>query len=145
MTPANYKELYLKELDNLHKEISAYTDEQQIWKISGDIKNPAGNLCLHLVGNINHFIGAVLGKNGYVRNRDAEFALKNIAKEKMLADITGAKQVVETVLGSMESEELDKDFPVELIGKKSTAYMLTYFHGHLMYHIGQINYHRRMI
>ena len=145
MTPQELKELYCRELDNLHKEISAYTDENKLWIIGGEIKNSPGNLCLHVLGNINHHIGAVLGKNGYVRKRDDEFALKNIPREKLLADITATKAVVENVFGSVDAAELEKDYPAELFGKRSTEYMLTYFLGHLMYHLGQISYHRRLL
>jgi len=84
MTPIEFKELYVRELDNLHKEISEFADESKLWATSGEVKNPPGNLCLHLLGNVNHFIGAVLGKNGYIRKRDEEFTNKNISKEILL-------------------------------------------------------------
>ena len=71
-------QLFLRDLDKLKTEITSFKDEKKIWEISGDIKNSAGNLCLHLCGNLQHFIGAVLGNSGYVRNRDAEFSRKNV-------------------------------------------------------------------
>ncbi|HYV95411.1 MAG TPA: DinB family protein [Chitinophagales bacterium] len=145
MTPLDLKELYARELDNLHKEISAYTDESKLWALSGEIKNTPGNLCLHLLGNVNHFIGAIIGKNGYVRKREEEFTAKNISKEKLLNDITAAKAMVEKVLSGADTAEMQKDFPAELFGKRSTEYMLSYFLGHFMYHLGQINYHRRLV
>ena len=145
MTPMDFKELYVRELDNLHKEISAYVDEKELWMVAGDVKNPPGNLCIHLLGNVNHNIGALIGKTGYVRKRDEEFTLKNISKEKLLDDITSAKAMVEKVLGNAEPDEMKKDFSTEIFGKRSTEYMLSYFIGHFMYHLGQINYHRRLI
>ena len=145
MTPLELMELYQRELDNLHKEISAYADESRLWLISGEIKNSPGNLCLHLLGNINHFIGAVLGRNGYVRKRDEEFTLKNIPRETLLKNISDTKIMTGQVLGSIDAGELKKDFPAEIFGKRSTEYMLTYFFGHLMYHLGQISYHRRLV
>jgi uncharacterized damage-inducible protein DinB len=145
MTPQDFKELYTKELDNLFKEISA-CEEDKLWKISGDIKNTPGNLCLHLLGNINHNIGALLGKTGYVRKREDEFSLKNIPKEKLLSDIAKAKAMAEDVLTTLDPSELTKNWPVEMFGKPdSTEHILTYFFGHLMYHIGQINYGRRLM
>jgi len=145
MTPLDFKELYIRELDNLHKEISAYNDENKLWAIAGEIKNSPGNLCVHLLGNVNHFIGAVIGKNGYVRNRESEFTIKNISKEKLLSDITATKAVVEKALSNADPSEMQKDFPAELFGKRSTEYMLAYFLGHFMYHLGEINYHRRLV
>ena len=145
MTPIDFKDFYLRELDNLHKDISAFTDENKLWVISGEIKNSPGNLCLHLLGNVNHFIGAMIGKNDYVRKRDEEFSIKNISRAKLLADITDTKAVVQKVLSSLDAAELQKDFPVEIIGKRSIEYMLAFFLAHFTYHLGQINYSRRLI
>jgi len=144
MTTSDFIDLYGRELDNLHKEIAAYSDESKLWEISGEIKNPPGNLCLHLLGNVNHFIGAILGKNGYVRERDKEFTLKGVPREKLLDDIRATRTMMVKVLSDISAEELKKDFPVELVGKHSTEYMLSFFLGHFMYHLGQINYHRRL-
>ena len=145
MTPLDFKDFYLRELDNLYKDISAYTNEDKLWVIAGDIKNSPGNLCLHLLGNVNHFIGAIIGKNGYVRKRDEEFSAKNISITKLLADITDTKAMLEKVLGNMDAAELQKGFPVELVGKRNTEYMLVFFLDHFMYHLGQINYSRRLL
>lgn len=144
MTPLEYKELFVRELDNLNKEISAYEDERKLWSVSGEVKNPSGNLCLHLLGNLNHYLGALLGKTGYVRNRDEEFSAKNISKEKLLEDIVATKAMAEKVFTNMDPAELQKDFPAEFLGKQKTEYILSYILGHLMYHLGQINYYRRL-
>jgi hypothetical protein len=145
MTPLDFKELYVRELDNLHKEISAFADEKKLWSAAGEIKNAPGNLCIHLLGNVNHNIGTLIGNTGYVRNRDEEFTIKNIPKAKLLGDITAAKAMVEKVLGAADPGIMTKDFPTQIFGPRSTEYMLTYFIGHFMYHLGQINYFRRLI
>ena len=144
MTPLDIKELYVREFDNLYKEVAAY-DEKKLWATAGEVKNSAGNLCLHLLGNVNHHIGAVLGKTSYVRKREEEFSLKDIPKEKLLSDIAATKSMIETVLSSADASELQKDSPAEIFGKRSTEYMLTYFLGHFMYHLGQISYLRKLI
>ena len=77
-------EIFIRDLDKLEQEINAYSDESRLWVIKSEIKNSAGNLCLHLTGNLQHFIGAVLGKTGYVRNRDAEFSDKNIPRSRLV-------------------------------------------------------------
>ncbi len=69
-----------RELLKLRTEIESYQDESNLWRIEKNIANSAGNLCLHLVGNLNAYIGATLGQTGYVRDRDAEFTLKNIPR-----------------------------------------------------------------
>jgi|ERR1017187_81600 uncharacterized damage-inducible protein DinB len=144
MTQADFKDLYVRELDNLHKEISIL-DEGNLWKTAGEIKNSPGNLCLHLIGNINGFIGNIIGKTGYVRKRDEEFSLKNVPKEELLESIAATKKMVEEVFDKMDADSLKEDFPVEILGKRNTEYMLAYFIGHFMYHLGQINYFRRMV
>jgi hypothetical protein len=81
------KQLFLRDLEKLKTEISSFKDEQNIWVISAEVKNSAGNLCLHLCGNLQHFIGAVLGNSGYVRKRDAEFSRKNVQAKELLTGI----------------------------------------------------------
>src|SRR6187399_1419923 len=91
-------ELYERDLNKLRDEIAQYTDENDLWKTSDGISNSAGNLCLHLTGNLKHFFGAVIGGTGYVRDRDAEFANKNISRSEMLADIDATRNVVLSTL-----------------------------------------------
>ncbi len=139
-------DLYEKELDKLAEEISAYETEEQLWKISGDILNSGGNLCLHLTGNLQHFIGATLGDSGYIRNRDAEFKLKNIPRQKLLEEISNSKRIVIDTLEQISKKELDSNFPISLFDEPATTeYMLVYFLKHLSYHVGQVNYHRRLV
>lgn len=135
-----------RELLKLKDEISLYTSEEEPWLLAPGISNSGGNLCLHLLGNLNHFIGATLGHTGYVRNRDAEFTAQQIPRQRMLADITDTIAVVKTTLTKLPPEDLQKDFPLPLQGKTyTTEQMLLNTLTHLNYHLGQINYHRRML
>ena len=139
-------DLYEKELDKLAEDISAYETEEQLWKISGDILNSGGNLCLHLTGSLQHFIGATLGDSGYIRNRDAEFKLKNIPRQKLLEEISNSKRIVTDTLEQISKKELDSNFPITVLDEPATTeYMLVFFLKHLTYHIGQVNYHRRLV
>jgi len=139
-------EIYERDLDKLKDEIGLYEDEADLWKASEGITNPAGNLCLHLTGNLNHFFGAVLANNGYVRDRDSEFANKNVSKSDMLADIDVARNVVLSTLAELTEEDLNKPYPIEVFGKPmTTGYFLTHLTTHLNWHLGQINYHRRLV
>ena len=139
-------EIYERDLDKLKDEIGLYENEADLWKASEGITNPAGNLCLHLTGNLNHFFGAVLANNGYVRDRDSEFANKNVSKSDMLADIDVARNVVLSTLAELTEEDLNKPYPIEVFGKPmTTGYFLTHLTTHLNWHLGQINYHRRLV
>ena len=141
-----FTQLYLRELEKLKTEISAYEDEKKIWEISGDIKNSAGNLCLHLCGNLQHFIGSVLGNSGYIRNRDAEFSRKDVPIRELVAEIELTKKAVENALKELKEEDLQKTYPINVFGyEMTTEYLLTNMAAHLTYHLGQINYHRRLL
>jgi uncharacterized damage-inducible protein DinB len=139
-------ELYERDLAKLKSEIEQYDDEADLWKIATGISNSAGNLCLHLTGNLNHFFGAVLGDSGYVRDRDAEFANQNVARSKMLADIDATLDVVRSTLAALTENDLDKPYPIEVFGHAmTTGFFLVHLTTHLNYHVGQINYHRRLV
>src|SRR4030095_16596574 len=105
-------ELFQKELDKLKAEIDLYETEENLWKVPEGIKNSGGNLCLHLVGNLQHFIGATLGDSGYIRNRDAEFKLKNIPRQKLLEEIENTKKIVVDTLEQVSKKDLEKEFPI---------------------------------
>jgi uncharacterized damage-inducible protein DinB len=139
-------QLFLRDLEKLKTEISSFKDEKKVWEISGEIKNSAGNLCLHLCGNLQHFIGAVLGNSGYVRNRDAEFSRKNVPLKELLGEIELTARVVQKTLKELKEEELSKTFPINVFGfEMTTEYFLVHLTTHLNYHLGQINYHRRLL
>jgi len=140
------KTVYIRDLNILRKEISLYTNENSIWKTDKSISNSAGNLCLHLVGNLNTYIGAVLGNSGYIRNRDLEFSLKNVPRNELLSKIDQTITVVENTLSQLQDTQLATEYPVLVWEEKtSVAYLLTHLATHLSYHLGQINYHRRLL
>jgi len=139
-------ELFERDLGRLKAEVLAYRDESKLWHIDGEIKNSAGNLVLHLVGNLNHFIGATLGKAGYIRDREREFATKNIARGDLVEQIDATMRVIRETLAGLSAEDLGKIYPLEVLGKKNmtTMFFLVHLTTHLNYHLGQINYHRRL-
>lgn len=140
------KKAFIKDLTKLKEEISLYTDEAILWKIEKGIANPAGNLCLHLVGNLNHFIGATMGHTGFVRQRDAEFSLKNVPQSQLLDMIEQTISVIEQVLSKTTDAQLLEDYPLVVFKEKmTTGYFLIHLASHLGYHLGQINYHRRLV
>lgn len=139
-------EFFERDLRKLKEEISLYADENALWITRGDISNSAGNLCLHLAGNLNHFVGAVLGHTGYVRDRDREFAEKGVPRAALLAQLETTIEVVTSTLNNMSDEDLESDFPLEKHGKiVKTDHMLVHLLAHLNYHLGQVNYHRRLV
>lgn len=138
--------LYERDLRKLRQEMNLYADENKIWIVQEGISNSAGNLCLHLLGNLNHFIGAVLGNTGYIRHRDNEFSLKNIPRSDLNAHIDATIAVVGRTLSGLSETDFDRDYPEEKHGEiLKVDFMLLHLLGHLNYHLGQVNYHRRLI
>ncbi len=139
--------LFERDIQRLYNEIQLYTNEQSLWVVPPmTIHNSAGNLALHLCGNLNHFIGAMLGNTGYVRERDLEFSTKDVPQAQLLKSIEEVKSVVVKTLEGLSDEQLNEDYPLEPLGyRMTTAYFLIHLNGHLNYHLGQINYHRRLL
>ena len=141
-----YIKLFNRDLTRLKLEIELFESEESLWKAKGDISNSAGNLCLHIVGNLNHFIGAIIGSTGYVRNRDAEFSDRDISKEKLMAMVDETEKVVSQVLHQFDPSLLKKIYPIQVFGEDMTyEFFLIHLLAHLDYHMGQINYLRRLL
>lgn len=138
--------LYRRDLLKLRQELNAYRTEANIWRTDGQIANSAGNLTLHLIGNLNCYIGAVLGKSGYVRDRPAEFASKDVPRDQLVHRIEETMAVIENAMTSLTEADLEAEFPEEIAeGRVSTGYFLVHLATHLGYHLGQVNYHRRLL
>lgn len=146
MIITSLKSIFKRDLEKLYSEIEQYKDEKKIWYTEKSIANSAGNLCLHLVGNLNAFIGAELGKTGYVRNRPLEFSLKDVPKTVLLQQVKETISAVDKSLDMTKEEQLNDNYPLEVFGyKMTTGYFLIHLSGHLSYHLGQVNYHRRLL
>lgn len=138
--------LYERDLAKLKAEIEQYPNEADLWKTSGEITNSAGNLTLHLIGNLKHFIGATLGNSGYIRNRDLEFSDTGVSLGSLLIGIDETAAVVASTLSRLSEAELEKTYPIEVFGEPlTTEFFLVHLAGHLNWHLGQINYHRRLL
>jgi len=140
-----FKFLFNRDLLKLKQEIESYNNQSKLWYVEKGISNSAGNLCLHLIGNLNHFIGAAIGSTGYVRNRELEFSQKNIPADELVNRINDTVVVIENALSKLSDDILNEDFPLLYNNEKvSTMLMLTHLLTHLDYHLGQINYYRRL-
>ncbi|OOG19985.1 DinB superfamily protein [Sphingobacterium sp. CZ-UAM] len=140
------KSLFYRDLNRLKTEIASYSKEENIWIVDRSIANSAGNLCLHLIGNLQTYIGAEIGKTGYIRNREAEFALRDIPRTVLLDGIDDTIRVVDQALDKLEEDDLAAEYPILVFDEMTTTeYLLVHLTTHLTYHLGQINYHRRLL
>ncbi|MEZ4721550.1 MAG: DUF1572 family protein [Flavobacteriales bacterium] len=140
------KTQFLAGIDRIESELDQYQSEERLWVIEGSLSNSGGNLMLHLVGNLRHFIGHVVGKNDYVRQRELEFSSKNIVRTDIKKLIAECRTEVESTFETLDDSGLDIQFPVNIANREwTTREFIFHLLGHLNYHIGQINYHRRLL
>ena len=138
--------LFERDIQRVKTEIESYKNEENMWKLDGEILNSAGNLCLHLIGNLNHFIGAEIGKTGYIRERELEFSQKNIPRQELIEKLEQVTKIVDDSIESLSEEELHQLSTSPKFAEKQTVlFLLLHLHAHLNYHLGQINYHRRLL
>jgi len=138
-------ELFERDLLKLRDELNNFKNEDNIWKKVDGVTNTAGTLTLHLLGNLNFCIGTQLGHTGYVRNREHEFSATGISREELVAGIESLIPVIKDTLPGLTDEQLAAIYPLGFYGTKSTTFYLAHFYGHFNYHLGQINYLRRIL
>ncbi|RXK60783.1 DinB family protein [Lacibacter luteus] len=140
------RQLFQRDLTRLYNEIEQYKSNDVLWVTDGHIANSAGNLCLHLAGNLKTYIGAELGNYPYIRNREEEFAKKDMSKESLLMLVQETKEIIDNTLSVLPDSVLAEEYPLLVFAEKtSTGFFLVHLATHLSYHLGQISYHRRLL
>lgn len=137
----------VRDLGVLADEIEAYPDEETLWRTAPGTRNPGGTLANHVAGNLLHYVGGLLGDTGYVRDREAEFGDRDVPREQLLARVRRARDVVGQVIRDLNEEDLRARFPdppTRMTGIETGAF-LHHLVSHTAYHLGQVNYHRRIV
>jgi len=146
MTVEYLHRIFLRDLAALRRELEAYERETDIWTCPQGIANSAGTLALHLAGNVQHFIGTQLGGTGYVRDRDAEFGDRHVPRTTLIAHVEQATQALDDTLRTLPEARLAEPYPLEVGGVRlPTGLFLLHLVAHFAYHLGQIDYHRRIV
>lgn len=140
------KRIYTADLRKVISEVELYENEEDLWRTAEGISNSGGNLVLHIVGNLNHFFGANLGRTGYRRERDLEFSDRDVTREELIARLEETLSMLETTIEGLSDEDLHRDYPEKLFGERPpTLAVVIHMLSHMNYHLGQINYHRRLV
>ncbi len=138
--------LYERDLLKLRNEIGSFEKEENIWKALPGVANSTGTICLHLCGNIQHFVGHILGKSDYVRDREFEFSGQPVPKNKLINEVDASIESIKGVIPNLTNEDLNAQYPVDIFKDNSTTErMILHLYGHLSWHLGQINYLRRIL
>lgn len=135
-----------RDLGAVARQVEAYADEQDLWRLPPGLPNCGGTLALHLAGNIQHYLGARLGDTGYLRNRPAEFSARDLPRSALLREIAAAREAVRAAAARVDAERLTDDFPETVGGVRiPTGHYLIHLVAHFAYHLGQLDYHRRLV
>jgi hypothetical protein len=142
---SDLKFLLQRDLAALRREVEQYPDDASLWRVLPGTANPGGNLALHLAGNLQTFLGAQLAHTGYVRDRDREFAVRGLPRAEVLRELDAAAQAVQAGLEALEPADLDREIAAHQAGTTLTLRRsMLQIAAHLAYHLGQVNYHRRL-
>ena len=139
-------EFYERDLRKLIEEVNLFSNEEDLWKTHGSVKNSCGNLVLHIIGGLNYLIGTTLAHTGYVRDRDQEFIKKGIDRNELVAQLEALIPMISKTVKALTPEDLESEYPI-FFDKPNTSisYVLTQLLLHLNYHLGQVNYLRRVL
>lgn len=145
MNPETLSQLFARDFESLESEIFEFNNPDNLWITGPGITNSSGNLALHLAGNLEHYLGAILLNSGYVRDREFEFGGK-VDKDELISRIRSARKSVQQTLNQLTTDDLNKKYPLEPFGFEMTKeYFFMHLYSHFSYHLGQINYHRRLL
>jgi uncharacterized damage-inducible protein DinB len=144
--PSDIQLLLVRELDGLSREVAMFPDDDRLWATPPGVTNAAGNLALHVAGNVQHFVGAQLGRTGYVRNREAEFSTRSGTREDVQRQLRQTRDVVAATLAQLDSSTLAQSMPGAPNGMVTrTDLFLLHLVAHAAFHLGQAGYVRRIV
>ena len=137
--------LFTRDLTRLIQELTAFADTASVWKTAPGVSNAAGTLALHLEGGLRHFIGWQLGKIEYKRDRPLEFSARGVERLELIARIEAVRASIPPVIAALSDSDLGATYPENVTGKPmTTRQWLIHLNGHLNYHLGQVDYLRRV-
>ena len=137
---------YERDILKLIEEVNLFNNEENLWRTEGSVKNSCGNLVLHIIGGLNYLIGATLAHTGYVRDRDKEFIRKGVERKDLVAQLEALIPMIDKTVNALTQEDLNAEYPIFFDKPEtSTSYVLVQLLLHLNYHLGQVNYLRRIL
>jgi hypothetical protein len=145
MLSTDLASLFERDLLRFVQELRAFPDTTALWQTAPGVTNPAGTLALHIEGNLREYVGRQLGRIEYTRNRPLEFAARDLAHDEIVARVEAVQPVVPRIIEALSDETLRADFPEQYNGASiSTQQFLMHLYAHLNYHLGQLDYLRRV-
>ncbi len=139
-TAQEFAALFRRELEQLRQEVAAFPSDELLWQVRPGLANPAGNLVLHLEGNLRAYIGRQLGGIAYERQRPLEFTTRDLSRDDLLARVAELQSMVPQVLQALDDARLGEQYPEIVLDQPMTVrQFLIHLHGHFMFHLAQVN------
>jgi uncharacterized damage-inducible protein DinB len=141
------REDYLVKITAALEEIT----EEQLWWRPNEASNSAGNLLLHLSGNVRQWILAGVAGQKDVRDRASEFTARSgRSKAELLELLTATLDEVDAALDAIEKEAAASDAPLQRIchpQRYTQSVLDAVYHvvEHFSYHTGQIVYIAKLL
>ena len=146
MTGPEIVAVICRELRAVERELNAYQTEEQVWLVPDGLPNSGGTLALHIAGNLRHFIGAVLGGDSYVRDRDAEFSKRGVSRAELIGELRSAEKAVRDVMPRLDPAKWNEPYTLPVLNRRlNTGDFMLHLATHLAYHAGQVDFHRRIV
>jgi uncharacterized damage-inducible protein DinB len=146
MTGPEITAVICRELRAVERELNAYQTEEQVWLVPEGLPNSGGTLALHIAGNLRHFVGAVLGGDSYVRDRDAEFAKRGVPRAELIGELRSAEKAVRETVTRLDPAKFNEPYPLAVLNRRlNTGDFMLHLATHLAYHAGQVDFHRRVV
>ncbi|HXD30587.1 MAG TPA: DinB family protein [Pyrinomonadaceae bacterium] len=137
--------LFRRDLAKLSKQIESFPNDEALWQTLPGVTNAAGNLALHIEGNLREFVGRQLGQIPYLRNRALEFSARDVSRNELVARLSELRDSIPKVIENLTQEQMEMEYPeVVLEAAMSTKQFLIHLYGHLNWHLGQVDYLRRI-
>ena len=138
--------LFRRDIARLVQEVQAFPDDASLWETRPGVTNSAGNLALHLEGNLRDFIGRQLGAVDYTREREMEFSAKGVGRAELAARLEQVQELVYGIVAGLLPVQAEEVYPMNVLGVElTTRQFLIHLYGHLSFHLGQVDYLRRVV
>jgi hypothetical protein len=145
MVTRELADIFTRDLTRLAQELKAFPGTDAVWRTFPGITNAAGTLTLHLEGNLMEFVARQLGGVAYVQDRPAEFSTRGVALADLIARAERLVETIPPIVARVRAESLSSVYPDSAMGQgMSVGQFLIHLLAHLSYHLGQIDYLRRM-
>ncbi len=138
--------LFSRDLAKFSKQIESFPSDELLWQTLPGVINSAGNLALHIEGNLSEFVGRQLGGLPYQRNRDLEFSSKEGSRAELAARLEKLRESIPAIIEALKADQLEEEYPQVVLDRPmSIGEFLIHLYGHLNWHLGQVDYLRRLL